>query len=162
MSSVICNSSPLQYLHQTGMSELLPTLFGGVTVPEAVVAELEEGRRLGVNLPDLGRHSWIKVEALEKRDVLPQFSRLGRGEMEVLSLGVRSREHLLLFDDLDARCHAQALDLHVTGTLSVLLLAKKRKLIPAIQPVLDKLDALGFRLSPSTRQSALKLASESQ
>ena len=45
MPVVICNTSPIQYLYQTDMLELLPALAGQVYVPEAVVAELEEGRR---------------------------------------------------------------------------------------------------------------------
>ncbi len=39
MPDVISNSSPLQYLHQAGVLDLLPALFGQVCVPEAVVAE---------------------------------------------------------------------------------------------------------------------------
>lgn len=45
MPVVICNTSPIQYLYQADVLELLPALAGQVYVPEAVVAELKEGRQ---------------------------------------------------------------------------------------------------------------------
>jgi len=57
LPEVICNTSPIQYLHQLGLLDLLPKLVKRVTVPPAVVEELAEGRAAGINLPDL-RH-WI-------------------------------------------------------------------------------------------------------
>ena len=53
MPEVICNTSPLQYLHQLEELRLLPALVGKVIVPPAVVAELTVGRELGVSLPEL-------------------------------------------------------------------------------------------------------------
>ena len=51
MPEVICNTSPLQYLHQLGKLDILPALAKTVTLPPAVIAELAEGQRLGVNVP---------------------------------------------------------------------------------------------------------------
>ena len=53
MPAVICNTSVLQYLHQIDRPDLLPTLFGQVQIPRAVVAELDEGKRRNVSLPTL-------------------------------------------------------------------------------------------------------------
>ncbi len=41
MPDVIVNTSPLQYLFQLSLLELLPSLYGQVIVPEAVVLELD-------------------------------------------------------------------------------------------------------------------------
>jgi len=51
LPDVICNTSPLQYLHQIGQLELLPKLVSRVVVPTAVAKELAEGRRRGLDLP---------------------------------------------------------------------------------------------------------------
>jgi len=51
LPDVICNTSPLQYLHQIGQLELLPRLVSRVVVPTAVAKELAEGRRRGLDLP---------------------------------------------------------------------------------------------------------------
>jgi len=59
-----------------------------------------------------------------------------------------------------ARQVAETLRLPVTGTLGLLLDAKRRNLIPAVRPLLEQLDALGFRLASHTRAAVLKLAGE--
>jgi predicted nucleic acid-binding protein len=157
---VISNSSPLQYLHQAGVLGLLPAIFGQVWVPEAVVAELEEGRRRSVLLPLLEELPWLKVRAVRDRTLLPLVTHLGDGEKEVLALGLELPGALLLLDDRDARRHALALELEIAGTLGVLLLAKERGILDAVRPVLDRLQALRFRLDARTRLVVLELASE--
>ena len=160
MPDVISNSSPLQYLYQADVLELLPALFGQVCVPEAVVAELEEGRRRSVPLPPLAELSWLQVRTVRNRTLLPLVTHLGDGEKEVLALGRELSEALLLLDDRDARRRAHALGLEISGTLGVLLLAKERGILDAVRPVLDRLQALRFRLDARTRQSVLELAGE--
>jgi len=157
---VISNSSPLQYLYQADVLDLLPALFGQVCVPEAVVAELEEGRRRSVPLPTLADLSWLQVRTVRNRTLLPLVTHLGDGEKEVLALGRELSDALLLLDDRDARRHARALELEISGTLGVLLLAKERGILDAVRPVLDRLQALRFRLDARTYQSVLELAGE--
>ncbi len=48
----------------------------------------------------------------------------------------------------------------MTGTLGLLLDAKKIGLIPAVMPLLDQLDRLRFRVSITTRTAVLRLAGE--
>ena len=43
MPEYICNTSPLQYLHQLGRIEILPALTGRIIVPVPVIAEMEAG-----------------------------------------------------------------------------------------------------------------------
>ena len=160
MPDVISNSSPLQYLYQADVLDLLPALFGQVCVPEAVVAELEEGRRRSVPLPTLADLSWLQVRTVRNRTLLPLVTHLGDGEKEVLALGRELSDALLLLDDRDARRHARALELEISGTLGVLLLAKERGILDAVRPVLDRLQALRFRLDARTYQSVLELAGE--
>lgn len=61
MSEIISNTSPLQYLHQLGVLDVLPKLVTTITVPPAVQDELTAGRKLGLNLPDLNSLDWIIV-----------------------------------------------------------------------------------------------------
>ena len=160
MPNVICNTSPLQYLHQADVLELLPTLVGQVYVPEAVVTELEEGRRRNVRLPNLEELSWLTVRPVRDRTLLPMVTHLGDGEKEVLALGLETQDALLLLDDRDARRYARSLELDISGTLGILLWAKERGILDAVQPVLDRLQALRFRLNARTRQMVLKHAGE--
>jgi predicted nucleic acid-binding protein len=157
---VICNTSPLQYLHQAGVLELLPTLAGQVYVPEAVVVELREGQRRNILLPTLEELSWLTVRPVRDRTLLPLVTHLGDGEKEVLALGLETEDALLILDDRDARRYARALELEISGTLGLLLRAKERGFLNAVRPVLDRLQVLGFRLNARTRQMVLKRASE--
>lgn len=104
MPSVISDSSPIQYLHQAGLLELLPTLFGKVDVPEAVAAELEEGRRRNVWLPDLAALPWLHTQPVRDR-MLPLVTHLGDREKEVLALGIERPDALLLLDDTEGHAN---------------------------------------------------------
>ena len=87
MPVVICNTSPIQYLYQTDLLELLPALAGQVYVPEAAVAELKEGRRRNVILPVLEDLSWLIVRPVRDRTLLPLVTHLGDGEKGSARLG---------------------------------------------------------------------------
>ncbi len=160
MPEVICNTSPLQYLHQLGLLHLLPKLAGRLTVPTAVVAELEAGRKHGVNLPDLTGLDWLNICHPASEPVLPLVVDLGPGETEVLALALEHRGAIVILDDHLARQVALTLRIPLTGTLGVLLSAKRAGLIPTVTPCLDQLQDLRFRLAPATRNAVLKLAGE--
>ena len=53
------------------------------------------------------------------------------------------------------------MSLPFTGTLGVLIRAFREGLITDIVVILDRLEALGFRLAPATRAEALRLANVS-
>ena len=86
--------------------------------------------------------------------------RLGSGEKEVLALGLEAADSLLVLDDRDARRHAITMGLDITGTVGILLLAKECGIIDLVQPALDRLQGLRFRLSAETRRIVLNLAGE--
>ena len=160
MPDVICNTTPFQYIHQLELLHILHALTGGVIVPPAVVDELAEGRALGVNLPDLRALDWVSVRRPGSEVAVPLVTNLGRGETETLMLALESREATVVLDDALARRVAEALGLHFTGTLGLLLDAKRAGLIPAVGPLLDQLQALRFRVALHTRAAVLKLAGE--
>lgn len=160
MPEVVSNTSPIQYLYQADLLGVLPDLYGSVTVPVAVALELAEGRARGVALPDLGSLSWVTVRSVRQPALLPLVTDLGPGEREVLALGAETPGSLILLDDALARRHARFLGLALTGTLGVLLKARRSGRIGPIAPILDRLDSLRFRLDATTRSSVLKLAGE--
>lgn len=160
MPDVICNTSPMQYLHQLGLLHLLPKLVGRVIVPPAVIEELKQGSRLGVDLPDLSAVDWIEVREPISINVLPLVTNLGPGETQVLALGMEMPGAVLILDDALARQVGKAMRLPIRGTLGLLLDAKQAGLILEVKPLLDQLSALRFRLSRETYDAVLKLAGE--
>ena len=162
MPELICNTSPIQYLHQLGLLDLLSRVGEPVTIPAAVVREVADGRRVGVSLPELAALSWISVARPESLTVLPLVTDLGPGEAEVLALGLERRAAVLVLDDALARRVAQRLRLHHTGTLDILLDAKRAGHLALVAPLLDQRQDLGFRVARDTRSLILALAGEAQ
>jgi len=124
LPDVICDTSPLQYLHQLNLLRILPALAERVIVPPAVTKELEAGHRLGVSLPDVMALDWITVRQPTSEAALPLVTDLGPGETEVLMLALESPEAVAVLDDALARRVAETLGLRLTGTLGLLLDAK--------------------------------------
>lgn len=160
MPNVITDTSPVQYLYQASLLELLPTLYDQILVPEAVADELAIGRSLGVALPDPADLSWMTLRRGRSGAILPLVTDLGLGEREALALAVETTDSLVLLDDALARRYARFLGIEFTGTLGVLLKAKRSGYLANVAPILDRLEALRFRLDPSTRATVLNLAGE--
>jgi uncharacterized protein len=161
LPEIISNTSPLQYLHQLGVLDVLRKLVTTVTVPPAVEDELTAGRKLGLNLPDLNSLDWIIVRRPSSSAALPMVTDLGAGEREVLALALETPDSVCVLDAALARQIASALQLRITGTLGILIDAKRAALIPVIRPQLDQLHNLGFRLAAHTRAAVLKMVGES-
>jgi len=160
LSEFICNTSPMQYLHQLELLHILPELAGQILVPKAVVQELDVGKKLGLNLPELSTLEWVTVRQPSSLSALTLVINLGRGETEVLMLALESNDPIVILDDGLARWMAKTLKIRLTGTLGLLIDAKKAGLVPAIEPLLNQLQTLGFRLAPMTRTEVLRMANE--
>jgi len=160
LSELISNTSPMQYLYQLDRLDILPALSTQVVIPPAVVDELAVGRSLGLHLPDPLTLGWVEIRRPISVLALPLITDLGPGETEVLMLGLETSQAVVILDDALGRQVAETLNLHLTGTLGLLLDAKKAGLIPAVKPLLDQLQALGFHLANYTRVAVLHLAGE--
>lgn len=160
MPNVIINTSPIQYLYQINLLSLLPKLYGKIIVPQSVVNELEVGRSLGVALPDINSLNWVSIQQARSQQILPLVTELGAGEREVLALGVEITDSLLVLDDALGRSYANLLGLQLTGTLGIILKGKQQGYLSEVALILEKLNALQFRLSSWTRDAVLKLAGE--
>jgi hypothetical protein len=143
-----------------GELHLLHRVAATVMAPPAVVAELDVGAKRGVPVPHVQSLPWIQVRAPLQHELSPLASRLGPGEIEVISLAREIGGAVALLDDRLARRVAQAVRVPVSGTLGVLLNAKEAGLIKMVGPYLSNLDKLGFRVAPSTRQAVLEMAGE--
>ena len=85
---------------------------------------------------------------------------LGRGESAAIALAIERDARLLILDDLPARRLAQAIGLPITGTLAVLLHAKRRGLLAEIRPEIDAIMDHGFRVADALRETILLRAGE--
>ncbi len=76
----------------------------------------------------------------------------------MIALGISKVGSICILDDLAARNCAQVFGLPVTGTLGVLIRAKRAGFVPALRPEIDRLVLAGSLLSPSVIENALALA----
>ncbi len=157
---IIVDTSPLFYLHRLGLLEVLKKLYGNIIVPESVKKELEEGQMQGEDVPELGTYPWIKITSVSTPKYLKLIADLGPGESEVLAFATNHPSALLILDDKLARRIAEMQGFRLTGTAGVLLKAKQKQLIPALQPILEKLLKLNFRLKPDLVKAIIELAGE--
>ena len=162
MPAVICNTSALQYLHQIDRLDLLPALFGQVQIPDAVAAELDEGKRRNVSLPALEDLSWVTIRPCEIGPSCRSLPVWGTGRRKSSLSDWKHQTPCSCLTTGTARRYAIAAGLELTGTLGILVLAKERGLIDSIRPALDRLQASQFRLSAATRQMVLNLAGEGE
>lgn len=72
---------------------------------------------------------------------------LDPGEATAIALGIENPESILILDDLKGRKEAQKLKLRFTGTLGVLIRAKKENHITDVLFYIDLLRESGFRIS---------------
>lgn len=156
----VSNTSPLLYLYRLGKAVWLPQLFSNVWAPGAVYRELEEGRRLGYDAPNLDDYPWISVAEPASPPSPALASSLGRGESAVIALAGEHPGCVALLDDGQARKAATTASLTVWGTLRFLLEAKDQGLTDHIAPLLDQLAASGMWLSDDIRNRILLLAGE--
>jgi predicted nucleic acid-binding protein len=144
---VVCNTSPLLYLHQVQQIDLLARLYGKVLIPPAVQTELQAGGARGVSVPDLGRLSWLCIQPLRDATLLPVVVDLGAGEAEAIALALSYPGSLLILDDALGRRIARLNRIQYTGTLGILVKAKQKGFLPHVAPVLEALQKTNMWLS---------------
>lgn len=157
---VIVNTSPLLYLHQVNCLELLPQLYGTITVLPAVLQELEIGKLQGVDVPEVNSIEWIQIRSVVSAAIILAVIDLGQGEAEVIALGLENPDSLLIFDDSLARRIADLYRLKYTGTLGVLVKAKQAGYLSAVAPVITMLRSKGMWLTDKIINDVLRLSGE--
>ena len=127
---ILINSGPLMALAKLGLLDLLPRLYGQVSLPTAVYVEVVvRGRERGYTDAFLiqmaiqqGKLKVIKANEEDLPSDVQDLS-LDAGEKQVLYLAQRDHADLVLFDDEKVREEAKARSLNVKGTLGVLIQA---------------------------------------
>ncbi|WP_240469795.1 DUF3368 domain-containing protein [Cyclobacterium sp. SYSU L10401] len=82
------------------------------------------------------------------------------GEASSIGLAASFDNALLIIDEGKGRKVAKELGISITGSLGILILAKKKRLVPLIKPIIEKIQKTNFRLSEALIEKVLELAEE--
>ena len=157
---VVADSGCLIALARIEQLDLLQNLFDEVVVPEAVWAEVTQARPEASGAAQIRAQTWLRV-ADAPADVTRSLALMvDLGEAEAIALAAANPGCLLLVDDSRARRLAKRLGISLTGTLGVLRRAKDRGMIPAVGPLLRRLEAEGIYIGAKLAEAVLKSVGE--
>ncbi len=159
--TVVSDTSPFRYLILIDAIEVVPKLFGPVHAPPEVVRELQRSKNPELGLVRRWANSppgWLTERAPARIDQsLPK--KLGRGEVEAISLAQELRAERTFIDDKDARKAAKERGLPLAGTLSILEEAACRGLLD-IEQAIAKLRQTNFRATGTQYRETIERVRE--
>lgn len=149
MPRVIVNSTPLIVLSNINYLHLLKDLYKDIYIPQAVYDEVTAKndsacQQIKNNL------NWIHICKIQDQSQKRMYqAKLHDGEVEVMILAQENQNKVLvIIDDNSAKKTAKYLGLTVTGSLGVILKAKKQGLIHSVITLMNQLIQNGFYITP--------------
>jgi predicted nucleic acid-binding protein len=160
--TVVADKSVILNLCFLGQEPLLQRLFGTVHVPPQVPLEFLRLAAADPRFHGLVFPNFIQLTTpLTTAHAWSHSPVLHAGEIAALSLALELGADLVLMDEAEGRAVATALHLTTMGLLGILLQARQRGLIPAVAPLLDRLQQEArFWIAPSLRAAVLRAAGE--
>lgn len=161
MRRVIVNSTPLIVLCNVGKLDILRKLYTEIHIPQAVFYEVTEKSDTACQVLKESL-DWIHVEKIHSETEKKMYkAKLHDGEVEVMILAQEDkRADLVIIDDNAAKKTAKYLGLSVTGTMGVLLRAKREGYLTEIAPIVEELRGNGFYISDNLAEMILEQAGE--
>jgi predicted nucleic acid-binding protein len=134
---IISDTACLILFDKIGKLNVLKDLFQTVTITSKIAEEFKK------ETPN-----WIIIQDPKNTSNFNAFSEiLDPGEASAIALSKEIDDCLLILDDLKARQLADELNLKYTGSIGILILAKRKGLIADIDVVITKIQATNFRIS---------------
>ncbi len=152
MTTVVSDTTPINYLVLVGAIDVLPRLFQQVLIPPAVWRKLQHQKTpkpvfdWAASLPE-----WATIEQPLRLDA---SIGLGAGENEAISLAMERHIFPVLMDDRQAWRAAEARSLVPIGTINVLESADQRGLLD-FEDAVAKLRETTFRIDQTILDIAL-------
>jgi len=165
MAAVISDASVLISLGSAGHLEILRDLYARVVIPGRISRECVGTSSSLPGAPEiqgaLAAQWLVQAEPTNSALVNSLMEKLDAGEAEAIALAVENPGALLLIDESDGRIVAKRFGVPVTGTVGVLVRAKKEGHLTMIRPVLDRMIAgTQFRISQELYEGALRACDE--
>lgn len=155
----VANASPLIVLGKIGRLDLLSSLPQKIVFPEAVCAELLAGPEGDAARLAIQSQMFPQVDTPNTPPELFTWD-LGTGETSDLAYALTFPGWTAILDDRAARNCARSFGIQIKGTLAVIILARKRGLIPSAADILHSMQDAGMRLEDEVIRSVLQTVGE--
>lgn len=162
---IVADTTPIISLVKIGMLELLNSMYGEVIIPEAVFNELISNPSMSNEADIIKKSSFLKINKIENEfavKLLQKQLNLGAGESEAIVLADTLKADLLVIDERKARGIAKSMGINITGTLGILVDAKRKNRIEKLKPLLDGLINSNIRISEKLYNDVLELVNEKE
>lgn len=156
--TTVSNTTPLISLSSIGKINLLQELFGEIVVSQAVYSEIKAKRGYGYDEVDSDFISIQSIQGINYKDLL--LNQLDLGEAETIILAKEINADFVIIDENIGYRIAKNSNLEVIRTLSILVQAKARGLIPALKPLLDEMILKGRWYSRNVYEQCLERVNE--
>ena len=151
----VVNASPLIVFGKIGQLNLLTQLPNEMVVPQAAANEIIAGPENDAARLAIEAENFRLVDVQEPTPELAAWD-LGSGETSVLSYALANQGWTAILDDGAARKCAVTFSIDVKGSLAIVILARKRGLIPQAKQVLHTMQEVGLRLNERIVRKVLK------
>jgi len=146
----VSNTSPLLNLAIIDQLQLIPRQFERVSIPRAVLDELQvdEDRPGSSALRKALSDGWLALQDVDDAPLVTTLRlELDAGEAEAIALALDLGCKHVLMDEAEGRSRARALGLIPTGVVGVLLRAQRAGDVPGVASLLSRLrEEAGFYL----------------
>ena len=162
MSSIIADAGPLIAMGRIGHISLLSQLLGKLIIPQAVADECfsERSRPGAREIQQAVNENRIEIHQNPAMHTYQKWlDVLGPGESAAIALAVQFKTGLLIDEKL-GRSVAKKMNIQFIGTAGVLLLAKQKKYVPMITPLIAALKLQSYYLSAALEKEVLMQADE--
>lgn len=159
--TIVINTSPLiALIAGIGNLSLLKNLYGEIIVPLEVCDEISVN-----NKTRFGADIFLSTEGINIIESSIEISPLllnllDTGEASVIQTALNRKISLVCIDDAAGRRVARLNGLEVTGTMGILLRAKKSGFMAEIAPVLSRMISKGFRISDELYAEVIRKSGE--
>lgn len=134
---IISNATPIISLCSVGFEYIMEELFHRILISQAVDMELRALDKPGSCFSDL---EWVEVVPVKNKEIILFLEKdIDKGEAETIALAKQMNADVVIIDENAGYQIAKHLDLPVVRTLSILKVAKDKKIITEIRPIVEQM-----------------------
>ncbi|OQX00413.1 MAG: hypothetical protein BWK80_61850 [Desulfobacteraceae bacterium IS3] len=137
---IVSNTTPISHFLHLNRIDILRQMFGKIHIPLAVKQEIEAAFSDNSQWQQCLTDEFFVIGKVKNPILIHKIlGQLHKGEAEALCICMENKVKLCLLDDRDARRFAKQNQIPITGTLGILVEARKKGFIESVKPLMNEL-----------------------